>query len=99
MAILTVTCIRELPAPRDREGGELGQVQGDVAHGDIRDLGVAETQPPEHLEPGLLVQQAWPRVPGRREQLVQARVCQVRHVAQVQILATNINIIQVQTVY
>ena len=81
-----MTCIRELPAARDGEAGELGQVLGDVAHRDVSDLGVAEAELPQHLQPRLLVQQPRPRVPGGREQLVEAGVCQVRHVAQVQIL-------------
>ena len=59
---------------------------GDVAHRDVGDLGVAEAELPQHLQPRLLVQQPRPGVPGRREQLVEAGVCQVRHVAQVQIL-------------
>ena len=83
---ISVTCIRELPAARDSEAGELGQVLGDVAHGDVCDLGVAEAQLPQHLEPGLLVQQTRPRVPGRGEKLVEAGVSQVRHVTQVQLL-------------
>ena len=62
---------------------------GDVAHGDVSDLSVTQTQPPQHLESCLLVQQPWPGVPGRREQLVQTRVSQVRHVTQVQILPTS----------
>ena len=83
---ILVTCIREFPAPRDGEAGELGQVLGDVSHGDVCDLGVAEAELPQHLEPRLLVQQTRPRVPGRGQQLVEAGVSQVRHITQVQLL-------------
>ena len=80
------TCIGELPAPGDCEAGELREVLGDVAHGHVRHLGVAEAQLPQQLQSGLLVEEPGPRVPGRGEQLVERRVGQVRHIAQVQLL-------------
>ena len=49
-------------------------------------LCVADTELAEELEPGLLVQQPGPGVPGSGQQLVQGRVRQVGHIGQVQLL-------------
>ena len=76
----------ELPAAGEGEGGEVGQVLGDVSHAHVRDLGVLQAQPLQHLQPGLVVEEAGPGVPGAGQQPVQGRVRQVGHVAEVEVL-------------
>ena len=56
--------VGELPAAGEEERGEVGQVLGDVSHAHVSDLGVLQAQLPQHLQPGLVVQEAGPGVPG-----------------------------------
>ena len=64
----------------------MGQVLGDVSHAHVSDLGVLQAQLPQHLQPGLVVQEPWPRVPGVGEQPVEGGVSEVGHETEIEVL-------------
>ena len=78
--------VGQLPAAGDSEGGEVGQVLGDVSHAHVRDLGVLQTQLLQHLQPGLVVEEAGPGVPGVSEKPVESGVGQVGNEAEIKFL-------------
>ena len=80
------TGVGELPAAGEDEGGEVGQVLGDVSHAHVRDLGVLQAQLLQHLQPGLVVEEAGPGVPGVSEKPVESGVGQVGNEAEIKFL-------------